>query len=77
MKINPAKLKPNELVRLLNSTQLGTVTERTKIFRHRQQVGYRISSDGTTVNLFQYLVWLVDIPSGTVMALQKLMAIPH
>lgn len=60
MAIDPTQLKPSELVRLLNSTSLGTVAEGTKVFRHRQQAGFRISPDGRTVNLFKYLAWLVD-----------------
>ncbi|AQT67935.1 Bacteriophage tail assembly protein [Anaerohalosphaera lusitana] len=60
MAIDPSRLKPAELTRLLNSTSLGTVAEGTKIFRHRQQAGYRISSDGKMVNLFKYIAWLVD-----------------
>jgi hypothetical protein len=60
MAIDPTQLKPSELVRLLNSTSLGAVTEGTKVFRHRQQAGFRISPDGRTVNLFKYLAWLVD-----------------
>jgi hypothetical protein len=47
-------------VRLLNSTELGPVTEGTKVFRHRQQAGFRISPDGKTVNLFKYIAWLFD-----------------
>ena len=60
MAIDPTQLKPSELVRLLNSTDLGTVAEGTKVFRHRQQAGFRISPDGKTVNLFKYIAWLVD-----------------
>ncbi len=60
MAIDPSQLRPSELVRILNSTSLGTVVEGTKVFRHRQRAGFRISPDGKTVNLFKYIAWLVD-----------------
>ncbi|MGD9126051.1 MAG: phage terminase large subunit family protein [Planctomycetia bacterium] len=61
MEYNPTKLRPAELVQMLNSfPHLGTVTDNTKIFRHRQQAGFRISADGKKVNFFKYLAWLVD-----------------
>ena len=61
MEYNPTKLRPAELVQMLNSfPHFGTVTDNTKIFRHRQQAGFRISADGKTVNLFKYLAWIVD-----------------
>jgi hypothetical protein len=60
MTIDPTCLRPSLLVRLLNSTELGTVMENTKLFRQRQKAGFRISADGKTVNLFKYLAWLVD-----------------
>ena len=60
MEYNPSKLRPAELVQMLNSfPHLGTVTDNTKIFRHRQQAGFRISAEGKTVNFFKYLAWLV------------------
>ena len=61
MEYNPTKLRPAELVQMLNSSShLGTVTDRDRIFRHRQQAGFRISADGKTINLLKYLAWLVD-----------------
>jgi hypothetical protein len=60
MAFEPVKLKPSELMLLINSTSVGSVADRTRVFRHRQMAGFRISSDGRTVNLFKYLAWLVD-----------------
>ena len=61
MEYNPMKLRPAELVQMLNFfLHLGTVTDRDRIFRHRQQTGFRISTDGRTINLLKYLAWLVD-----------------
>ncbi len=60
MAFEPVKLKPSELMLLINSTSVGSVADRTRVFRHRQQAGFRISADGRTVNLFKYLAWLVD-----------------
>jgi hypothetical protein len=64
MPIDPAKLKPSDLTRLLNSTSLGTVIDDRQLYRHRQRAGFRISPDGRTINLFKYLAWLVDERHG-------------
>jgi hypothetical protein len=64
MAIDPSKLKPSDLTRLLNSTSLGTVIDDRQLYRHRQRAGFRISPDGRTVNLFKYLAWLVDERHG-------------
>jgi hypothetical protein len=55
---NPRKLGPAELVRLLNSTRLGTVTTARKVQIHREAAGFRIG-DGKTVDLIRYAAWLV------------------
>jgi hypothetical protein len=55
--IDPRKLKPTELVRLLNSTPLGEVISERQLHRHRARVGFRIG-DGRTVDLLRYVAWL-------------------
>ncbi|MFI4912444.1 MAG: terminase gpA endonuclease subunit [Sedimentisphaeraceae bacterium JB056] len=65
MAINPAKLKPSELTKLLNSSQLGTVIDDRQLYRHRQRAGFRISSEGKTVNLFKYITWLIEQKEST------------
>ena len=62
MAVNLAKMKPTEMVRLMNSTELGTVLSSTQIYRHFEQGGYRISSqeDSRCLNFFRYVAWLVD-----------------
>lgn len=64
MAIDPSKLKPSDVTRLLNSTSLGTVIDDRQLYRHRQRAGFRISPDGRTINLFKYLAWLVDERHG-------------
>jgi hypothetical protein len=56
--IDPRKLKPTELVRLLNSTPLGEVISERQLHRHRARAGFRIG-DGRTVDLLRYVAWLV------------------
>lgn len=58
MPIDPRKLKPTELVRLLNSTPLGEVISERQLHRHRSRAGFRIG-DGRTVDLLRYAAWLV------------------
>ncbi|WP_460167035.1 terminase gpA endonuclease subunit [Thermostilla marina] len=60
MAIDPRRLKPSELVRLLNSTPLGEVTGERQLYRHRMRAGFRIG-DGRHVDLFRYVAWLVQI----------------
>ncbi len=59
--IDPRKLKPGELARLLNSTPLGEVISERQLHRHRTRAGFRINSDGDAgkVDLFRYVAWLV------------------
>ncbi len=64
MAIDPSKLRPSDLTRLLNSTPLGTVIGDRQLYTHRQRAGFRISPDGRTVNLFKYVAWLVDERHG-------------
>ena len=61
MPIDPAKLRPIDLTRLLNSTPLGTVIGDRQLRRHRERAGFRVSDDGgRTVNLLKYAAWLKD-----------------
>jgi len=55
--IDPRKLKPTELVRLLNSTPLGEVISERQLHRHRARAGFRIG-DGRTLDLLRYTAWL-------------------
>jgi hypothetical protein len=55
--IDPRKLKPIELVRLLNSTPLGEVTSARSLYQHRARAGMRIGDD-KTVDLLRYTAWL-------------------
>lgn len=59
MAMNPSKIKPVEVVRLLNSTRQGEVLSESKMARHRNSAGFKISDDGgQTVNIFKYAAWL-------------------
>ena len=57
--MNPAKLRPSEAVRLINSTPLHDVLNDRQLRRHRERAGFRISDDnGQSINLFKYAAWL-------------------
>lgn len=58
--IDPRKLRPSELCRLLNSTPLGEVINERQLHRHRVRAGLRIG-DARHVNLVRYVVWLVQV----------------
>ncbi len=51
--IDPRKLTPVVLARLLNSTPLGEVINERQLRRHRTRAGYTIG-DARTVDLFRY-----------------------
>ena len=52
MPMNPTKLKPIEIVRIVNTTPLNAVLNDRQLRRHRDRAGFRISDDGgQTVNL--------------------------
>lgn len=61
MAIDPRKLKPGELARLLNSMPLGEVISERQLHRHRTRAGFRVAADGDAgkVDLFRYVAWLV------------------
>ena len=59
MPMTPTKLKPIEIVRIVNTTPLMAVLNDRQLRRHRDRAGFRISDDGgSTVNLFKYAAWL-------------------
>ena len=60
MPIDPRKLRPADLARLLNSTPLGEVISERQLRRHRTRAGFRLG-DGRRVDLFRYLAWLLAI----------------
>lgn len=60
MPIDPRKLRPSDLCRLLNSTPLGEVINERQLYRHRTRAGFRIG-DGRQIDLFRYVAWLVHV----------------
>ena len=60
MAIDPRKLRPGALCRLLNSTPLGEVISERQLYRHRMRAGFRVG-DGRHVDLLRYVAWLVDV----------------
>ena len=54
------KLRPSDLCRLLNSTQLGEVIDERQVHRHRSRAGLRIG-DERHVDLLRYIAWLVQV----------------
>ncbi len=59
MAIDPHRMRPADLARLLNSTSLGTVIAERQLHRHRTRAGFRIG-DGKSVDLLRYLAWIFD-----------------
>lgn len=59
--IDPRRLRPSELCRLLNSTPLGAVISERQLHRHRTRAGLRITStaDPRHIDLLRYVAWLV------------------
>lgn len=58
-KINPTRLKPADLIRLLNSAGFGTVLTDSTLRRHRNRAGYTIG-DAKTVDLLRYAAWMTS-----------------
>ena len=56
---DPRKLKPSELLQLVNSTPLGEVIGSTAFYRLRQRAGLNASSDGKTMHLLKFARWLI------------------
>lgn len=61
--IDPRKLKPTALCRLLNSTPLGEVISEWQLRRHRLQAGLHIGSD-RHIDLLRYMAWLFQVRHG-------------
>lgn len=59
MAIDPRKLGPTQLCRLLNSTPLGEVISERQLHRHRTRAGFRVG-DNKSVDLYRYVGWLVS-----------------
>lgn len=57
MALDVRKLKPAEVLRVLNSTPLGECLDSRKLKRHRDRAGVRIG-DEKTVDLMRYAAWL-------------------
>jgi len=57
MALDIRNLSPTQLVRLLNSTPLGTVINAPKLHRQMDEAGLRIG-DGKRINLLKYVAWL-------------------
>lgn len=57
--LDPRRLKPGEVIRLLNSTDQGPVIKAAQLARHRGEAGFRIG-DGRTIDFFRYVAWLFD-----------------
>ena len=55
-------MKPAEVVKLVNSTDFGTVISPAQVYRHFTEAGYRIASseDSRQINFYRYVAWLVD-----------------
>ena len=62
MTVNVRKMKPVEMVRFLNSTELGTVISAAMVYRHFAEAGYRIASteDSRSLSFYRYAAWLID-----------------
>ena len=62
MTVNVKKMKPVEMVRFLNSTELGTVMSAAMVYRHFSEAGYRIASteDSRCLSFYRYAAWLID-----------------
>jgi len=56
-KIDPRKLRPADVLRLLNTAGYGAVLTENQLRRHRNRAGYTIG-DTRTVDLFRYAAWL-------------------
>jgi hypothetical protein len=59
MALDVRTLSPTELVRLLNSTPLGTVISAARLHRQQNRAGYRIG-DGKSIHFIRYAAWLAQ-----------------
>ena len=53
------ELRPCDLTRLLNSTDLGPVINDRQLYRHRSRAGFRIGKS-SRISLPQYVAWLLE-----------------
>jgi len=58
--INPRKLRPTQLMRLLNTAGFGAVLTETRLRRHRNRGGYLVG-DNRSIDLFRYAAWLTRV----------------
>jgi len=63
MAMDPHNMKPVEIARLMNSTPLGTVVDRSTVYRHQNRAGLRIASGASSgkarnIDLLRYTTWL-------------------
>jgi hypothetical protein len=60
--INPSSMRPVEVARLINSTELGFVLPQARIYRDFNRVGFRIgaSNNPRNINLLKYIAWIFD-----------------
>lgn len=67
MTVNVKKMKPVEMVRFLNSTELGTAISAAMVYRHFSEAGYRIASteDTRCLSFYRYAAWLIDKRNNT------------
>ena len=54
--VDPRAMRPVDMIRLLNSTPLGTVLSERRMHVHRSRAGYRIGDK--QIDLFRYAAWL-------------------
>ena len=61
-RIDGNRLRPSDVVRIVNSTDFGTVLSPGQLHRHSMAAGFRINSsvDNRCFNLYRYFAWLVD-----------------
>lgn len=59
MALDLRNLRPTELARLLNSTDLGPVMTERQVHRHRTRAGFKLG-DGKTIDLLRYAAWVAD-----------------
>ena len=53
------RLSPGDVLRLLNSTEVGEVLTERRLRRHRSRAGFRIG-DAKSIDLFRYMAWIAD-----------------
>jgi len=58
--VDPRELKPAELVRLLNSTPLGPVTNDRRLRRHRDRAGVQVMAPANPqrIDMLRFIAWL-------------------